>query len=73
MHPFLLSVSILQTSVQSNSMPCHILHCREFGRPGPFWGRYYIFWHAGQPLTVIQEVFSPGMDEWLGPSSPPVH
>uniref|UniRef100_A0A1D2AEY8 DUF98 domain-containing protein n=1 Tax=Auxenochlorella protothecoides TaxID=3075 RepID=A0A1D2AEY8_AUXPR len=46
---------------------------REFGRPGPFWGRYYIFWHAGQPLTVIQEVFSPGMDEWLGPSSPPVH
>ena len=39
---------------------------RKFDREGPFWGRYYIFWHGGKPLTVIQEVFSPGMDRWIG-------
>lgn len=29
------------------------------GCPGPFWGRQYFFWHAGKPLTLIYEVFSP--------------
>lgn len=32
---------------------------KAFGEAGPFWGRHYIFWHDGQPLTVIYEVFSP--------------
>lgn len=43
------------------------LQHREFGEPGPFWGRYYIFWHQGRALTVIHEVFSPAMRQWLGP------
>lgn len=46
-------------------------HCpgleREFQSAGPFWGRDYIFWHEGQPLTVIHEVFSTSLSEFLGP------
>ncbi|NJK30103.1 MAG: DUF98 domain-containing protein [Acaryochloris sp. RU_4_1] len=38
-----------------------------FEHPGPFWGRYYLFWHDGQPLTLIYEVFSPHLDQYLGP------
>lgn len=30
-----------------------------FEQPGPFWGRHYLFWHRGKPLTLIYEVFSP--------------
>ena len=40
----------------------------EFGQPGPFWARYYMFWHGGQPLTLIHEVFSPYLEEYLGKS-----
>ncbi len=35
---------------------------REFGVPGPFWGRYYFFRHGGKPLTLIHEVFHPALD-----------
>lgn len=35
---------------------------------GPFWGRYYLFWHDGKPLTLIYEVFSPRLATYLGPS-----
>ncbi|MEQ8953815.1 MAG: chorismate lyase [Gammaproteobacteria bacterium] len=35
---------------------------RAFSTPGPFWGRYYFFWHGGQPLTLIHEVFHPMLD-----------
>lgn len=38
-----------------------------FDHPGPFWGRYYLFWHHGQPLTLIYEVFSPHLEKYLGP------
>lgn len=38
-----------------------------FGATGPFWGRDYIFWHRGAPLTIIQEVFSSGLQTYLGP------
>jgi len=38
-----------------------------FGHPGPFWGRHYLFWHHGQPLTLIYEVFSPKLEQYLGP------
>ena len=39
-----------------------------FGLPGPFWGRHYLFWHHGQPLTLIYEVFSPYLTRYLGPT-----
>ncbi|ULP74769.1 Chorismate pyruvate-lyase [Nodularia sphaerocarpa UHCC 0038] len=33
---------------------------------GPFWGRHYLFWHHGKPLTLIYEVFSPYLTKYLG-------
>jgi chorismate lyase len=38
-----------------------------FNQKGPFWGRYYLFWHNGAPLTLIYEVFSPSLQKYLGP------
>ena len=38
-----------------------------FGESGPFWGRYYLFWHHKKPMTVIYEVFSPYLTKYLGP------
>ena len=38
-----------------------------FGEKGPFWGRHYLFWHHGKPLTLIYEVFSPYLTQYLGP------
>ncbi len=38
-----------------------------FGQEGPFWGRHYLFWHHGKPLTLIYEVFSPYLTQYLGP------
>lgn len=38
-----------------------------FGQTGGFWGRHYLFWHQGQPLTLIYEVFSPYLRKYLGP------
>ena len=37
-----------------------------FGEAAPFWGRHYLFWHHGQPLTLIYEVFSPYLRKYLG-------
>jgi chorismate lyase len=45
---------------------------RAFGAEGPFWGRYYLFWHDRQPLTLIYEVFSPYLDRYLGKSGTPL-
>lgn len=42
---------------------------KAFGQKGPFWGRHYLFWHNGQPLTLIYEVFSPYLAKYLGPTS----
>jgi chorismate lyase len=39
---------------------------QAFGEIGPFWGRHYLFWHHGQPLTLIYEVFSPYLQRYLG-------
>lgn len=33
----------------------------HFGEDGPFWGRQYLFWSGGAPLTLIHEVFSPAL------------
>ncbi|MBD2464256.1 chorismate lyase [Oscillatoria sp. FACHB-1407] len=38
-----------------------------FGQTGPFWGRHYLFWHHGHPITLIYEVFSPYLAKYLGP------
>lgn len=38
-----------------------------FKQEGPFWGRHYLFWHRGKPLTLIYEVFSPYLIRYLGP------
>ena len=37
-----------------------------FAQKGAFWGRHYLFWHHGQPLTLIYEVFSPCLTKYLG-------
>jgi chorismate--pyruvate lyase len=42
----------------------------RFGCPGPFWSRHYRFFRQGRELTVIREVFSPALAEWLGPTPP---
>lgn len=39
-----------------------------FNCKGPFWGRHYVFWHGGRPLTCIFEVFSASLEDYLGPS-----
>ena len=43
-----------------------------FGTTGPFWGRHYIFWRAGKPMTVVYEVFNPRLENALGPAKPPI-
>lgn len=39
-----------------------------FEQEGPLWGRHYLFWHHGKPLTLIYEVFSPYLSRYLGPT-----
>jgi chorismate-pyruvate lyase len=41
----------------------------RFGRSGPFWSRHYRFFRRGRELTVIREVFSPVLEQWLGSAS----
>lgn len=41
----------------------------HFDAEGPFWGRQYLFWHAGAPLTLIHEAFSPRLLQYLAPPS----
>ncbi len=38
----------------------------SFGLAGPFWGRVYLFWHAGAPICTIYEVFSPALNRFIG-------
>ena len=37
-----------------------------FGAPGPFWGRSYLFWSGGRPVTFVYEVFSPLLEKYMG-------
>ncbi len=39
---------------------------KGFNQKSPFWGRHYLFWHNGKPLTLIYEVFSPYLTKYLG-------
>ncbi|GAQ80691.1 hypothetical protein KFL_000600080 [Klebsormidium nitens] len=43
---------------------------RAFGVPGPFWSRHYVFYHDGRPLTLIYEVFSRSLEQYIGPMHP---
>jgi chorismate--pyruvate lyase len=38
----------------------------KFGSAGPFWGRHYVLYVGGAPLTVVYEVFAPRLARWLG-------
>lgn len=44
--------------------------CEAFGIDATtrLWGRHYLFWHQGKPMTMIYEVFNPKLSSWLGPS-----
>lgn len=37
-----------------------------------FLARHYLFWHRGEPLALILEVFSPRLEAWMGPPTVPV-
>ncbi|MBD2186774.1 chorismate lyase [Pseudanabaena mucicola] len=34
-----------------------------------YWGRHYLLWHGGEPITMIYEVYSPAIGKYLGSSS----
>ncbi len=51
---------------QPHPAPTPAQICRCFQAEGPFWGRQYLFWHGGKPLTLIYEVFSTSLEEFLG-------
>jgi chorismate lyase len=68
--PIWLNLTRLRTELYRDVQGLYYGHSRAledaFGYPGPFWGRHYVFWHHGQPLTVIYEVFSPYLEKYLG-------
>ena len=34
-----------------------------------YWGRHYLLWHGGEPITMIYEIYSPTISKYLGSSS----
>jgi chorismate lyase len=68
--PIWESLSRLHTELYRDIQGIYLGNSRAlelaFGEKGPFWGRHYIFWHNGQPLTLIYEVFSPYLKRYLG-------
>lgn len=68
--PIWASLSRLRSELYRDIQGIYYGHCEElevaFGEKGPFWGRHYLFWHHGQPLTLIYEVFSPYLKKYLG-------
>ena len=71
--PIWASFARLRTELYRDVQGIYYGHSRElefaFGESGPFWGRHYLFWHHGQPLTLIYEVFSPYLNKYLGQTS----
>ncbi len=69
--PIWTSLGQLKTELYREVLGLHYGHCPAlevaFNQKGPFWGRYYLFWHNGAPLTLIYEVFSPSLQKYLGP------
>lgn len=56
----------LRTIVSGRDAGSRALRRRLFGAEEPLWGRQYTFWKGGEPLTVIYEVFSPRLMDYLG-------
>ena len=71
--PIWASLARLRTELYRDVQGIYYGHSRElefaFGKSGPSWGRHYLFWHHGQPLTLIYEVFSPYLKKYLGQTS----
>jgi chorismate lyase len=71
--PIWASLARLRTELYRDVQGIYYGHSSElefaFGKSGPFWGRHYLFWHHGQPLTLIYEVFSPYLNKYLGQTS----
>ncbi|MDJ0588656.1 MAG: chorismate lyase [Pleurocapsa sp. MO_226.B13] len=71
--PVWRSLSTLHTELYRDVRGVCCGHCpaleSEFGEKAPFWGRHYLFWHDRQPLTLIYEVFSPYLQNYLGEMS----
>ncbi len=44
---------------------------QAFTSEAPLWGRHYLFWHQGRPLTLIYEVLSARLSRYLGCSRLP--
>jgi chorismate lyase len=69
--PIWASLARLRTELYRDIQGVHYGHSKAlelaFGQTGPFWGRHYLFWHHGRPLTLIYEVFSPYLSKYLGP------
>ncbi len=72
--PIWASLAHLRTELYRDIRQVYYGHseglAQAFGQPGPFWGRHYLFWHNGQPLTLIYEVFSPYLEKYLGATHP---
>jgi chorismate lyase len=68
--PIWASLARLRTELYRDVQGLHYGHSealsQAFNHPGPFWGRHYLFWHHSQPLTLIYEVFSPHLQQYLG-------
>lgn len=69
--PIWVSLASERIELYREIQTCYYGHHPElearFGCSGPFAGRQYVFWHEGRPLTVIHEVFSPGLAQYIGP------
>lgn len=68
--PIWASLTRLRTELYRDVQGLYYGHSQAlesaFEQSGPFWGRHYLFWHHGQPLTLIYEVFSPYLTKYLG-------
>lgn len=68
--PIWASLTRLRTELYRDVQGIYYGNCTAlesaFEQKGPFWGRHYLFWHHGQPLTLIYEVFSPYLTKYLG-------
>lgn len=69
--PIWASLAKLRTELYRDIQGIYFGHSDDleaaFEQKGPFWGRHYLFWHHGKPLTMIYEVFSPYLIRYLGP------
>jgi chorismate lyase len=69
--PIWASLTRLRTELYRDIQGIYFGECPAledaFKEKGPFWGRHYLFWHHGKPLTLIYEVFSPYLAKYLGP------